>query len=52
MTISMFIGMTEVGLFVNNPAIAFAKTARTNQVRHATNNKNIILTLGLSLIHI
>ena len=42
----MFIGMMDVGLFINNPAIAFAKTAKTNQVRHATNSKNIILTLG------
>ena len=47
MIISILIRSTDEGFFTNNPAIAIANTARTNQVRNITKTKNIILTLLL-----
>ena len=46
MIISIFIGRTAAGTFTNNPAIAIANTARTNQVSIITNKRNMVLTRG------
>ena len=46
----MLTGKTAVEYFVKRPAIAFAKTARTSQVKHITKIKNIILILLFSVV--